>query len=135
MTPFLSLLKRTSEKLWGRWYEGHEPPGRLEQQVAIWARAHPRATRVEWAAYALSLGHASWREAWERGFQWAEREEQKPDPGPVIEGFDPAAVPELEDGEVLDAEEPSVTDEQAVAALAYRAWEQAQQARGPARKM
>ncbi len=85
MTPFLAWVKKTAEKLFGRWNEGPDPPPRLRQMVLHFAHHHPRATRAEWTEFAAGLAEEAWRSAWVRGFEHVERSpDWRPDVPPEV---------------------------------------------------
>lgn len=73
MTPFLGWLKRFVEKSFGTWYEGPEPPKRIEDMAIGFANAYPHATREEWAIFAKELARAFYKEGYQRGFEYVER--------------------------------------------------------------
>lgn len=67
MTPFLRLLKGSVEKFFGRFYEGPEPPKRLDDLVRGFERANPKAGWAEWREFAQQLAGYAYREGWVRG--------------------------------------------------------------------
>lgn len=90
MTRLGRILRNAAEKLLKRYYEGPEPPMRLAQQVAEWAWMHPKATRAEWAAFAVRFAHGAYRDGFVRGFEWAERDLDR------LQLGDPERLAELE---------------------------------------
>lgn len=84
MTPLMAWLKRTTEKAFGRYYEGPEPPARLGNMAEHFAATYPRATRGEWLTMARRLAAEAYREGYVRGYEKyerdpAEREQHDPD--------------------------------------------------------
>lgn len=131
MTPIGRAIKRAAEKVAGRYYEGPEPPARLLAQVGEFANLNPKATRAGWAEFARKLAAAAYRDGYQRGYEWAERDEEpvykklppelyadqeSPDWewSPPL-GTDlslPDEVPdEFEPGEMADVRHPIVEDE------------------------
>lgn len=74
MTRLGRILRNAAERLLRRYYEGPHPPQRLAEQVAEWAWMHPKATRAEWASFAIRFAHGAYRDGFVRGFEWAERD-------------------------------------------------------------
>jgi len=63
----------------GTWDEGPEPPARLREMVLLFAEAHPRATRREWADFAARHAGECYRTGYARGFEASVRDDdQKP---------------------------------------------------------
>ena len=73
MTPFRKLLNRFIEKATGEFYEGPEPPKRVEDMVVMFANDHPKATRKEWVDFATELVGEAYRIGWTRGYEATER--------------------------------------------------------------
>jgi hypothetical protein len=105
----MTWVKRTRERWLGEYYEGPEPPARLAQHVALFAREHPRATVSEWAEFASSHAMSSYRAGWERGYQWSARE----DMGPKVAESERVAE-ELEHAWVMDGVPGTVDDPRVV---------------------
>lgn len=74
MTPFLKLIKKTTEKILGKWEEGPEPPKRLREYVTVFANRYPNATRAEWLEAAASLAEEAYRNGFQRGYEHSERD-------------------------------------------------------------
>lgn len=91
MTPLGKLIRRTTERALGRYYEGPEPPKRLRQVAEEFVATHPKATRSEWLEMAVSLAEAAYKEAYDRGLGWADRDLDRRDPVD-----DPEALAEIE---------------------------------------
>lgn len=79
-----------AEKVIDRFYEGPEPPERLEAEVIAFANAFPNATRAQWVEFASQQSGESYRSGFMRGFENAERE-------PVDPSVDPDAIADLLD--------------------------------------
>jgi hypothetical protein len=73
LTPFLKLLRTLFERMFGRWYEGEDPPMRFEKVVCEFAGFYPRATRGEWGEFALKFAQQAYREGYQRGMERSER--------------------------------------------------------------
>ncbi len=79
MTPFVRLLRNVWERLFGKFYDGPEPPERLTQMVQLFMIAHPFATRQQWAQFASKHSGETYKSGYVRGFEWAERDlDRKP---------------------------------------------------------
>lgn len=77
MTPFGKFIRKVFEKTSARYYEGPEPPKRIEEHVFEFEKFYPNATREEWRAFATRHASNWYREGYMRGFEHAERH---PDP-------------------------------------------------------
>ncbi len=93
MTPFLKLLKRASDRLFGEWDEdkGPEPPGRLREYAVAFANRHPNATRAEWLEAASQMAEEAYRGGFRAGYEHQEREAYPPafSPDQLAEQIDP----------------------------------------------
>lgn len=67
MTPFAKLLRTLRDKALGTYHEGPELPERFKQLATEFGNLTPRATRREWAEFAVGLARMAWREAYVRG--------------------------------------------------------------------
>lgn len=74
MTPFLRFWRNLGEKLFGRYYEGPEPPRRLRQIVFLFANSHLAATREDWVKMAAEFAGEAYRTGYIRGLERAERD-------------------------------------------------------------
>jgi hypothetical protein len=82
VTPAERALRNLWERLTRRFYEGPEAPARLEDVVREFDHRYPRATRAEWAEFAIRMSRGCYRDGWVRGYEWAERDPGQPDPSP-----------------------------------------------------
>lgn len=92
MTPFLKLLRNANERLFGKYYEGPDPPERLAEMVIVFANEHPRATRGDWIEFACKHAGEAYRSAYVRGVEWTERDTARfPDipPDVIVDAIDP----------------------------------------------
>jgi hypothetical protein len=86
MTPFLKLLRKSTEKLFGTFYDGPTPPKRLEQEVVQFMAMYPKATRTDWGNFAAVLAANSYESGYSRGYEWAERDlDSMPTESPEVE--------------------------------------------------
>lgn len=76
MTPLMGWIKRTTEKWFGKYYEGPEPPERFHQLVVAFANAHKHATRADWIAFATAHAGEAYRSGYIRGLEYIERDEE-----------------------------------------------------------
>jgi hypothetical protein len=74
LTPVLRFLKRQVEHYLGSFYEGPEPPRRLRRMVLLFANAHPKATRREWAEFAAAHAAEAYQSGYTRGWERSERD-------------------------------------------------------------
>lgn len=74
--------RRFAEKLAGNFYEGPEPPERVAEMARAFASMNPRATKGEWLAMSQELAREAYRSGWTRGFEFAERDPEEPNPAP-----------------------------------------------------
>ena len=86
------MLERFADKMTGRWHEGAEPPARLANYVADFARRYPDATRHEWVMFATKLADECYAAGFRRGFEHAER-----DPEPGFRRLPPELLADQED--------------------------------------
>ncbi len=126
MTPFLKFIHRMSDKWFGKWYEGPEPPARMGEMLLAWAEANPRATREEWLEVASRASAESYRSGYVRGYEHAERVPTTPSPTPdeVADAVDPGWR-EREGGISLGEGDLVVPVEQAEEEMMVRAIERA----------
>jgi hypothetical protein len=93
MTPFRKWLVRAAEKVAGIHYEGPSAPDRLIDIVEDFSNHNPRATRAEWAAFAVAHAAECYRAGYMRGVEYTERapETWRPDVDPevIADGLDP----------------------------------------------
>jgi hypothetical protein len=95
LTPFARWWRKIRDALQARYYEGPQPPRRLNEIVLVFANEHPTATRLEWITFAIEHARESYRTGWIRGMEYTERspEEQEAirnaDPDAVADGLDP----------------------------------------------
>jgi hypothetical protein len=92
VTPVARFIKKAAEKIASRYYEGPQPPERLLAQVGEFANLNPRATRAEWAEFARKLAAAAYRDGYQRGYEWVERDEE-----PTYKRLPPELIAEQDD--------------------------------------
>jgi hypothetical protein len=107
----MKFLKTTSEKLFGQWSEGPEPPSRFRSVVELFAKTNPSATVAEWIDFAAKHAEGAYQQGYVRGFERTERlgpEWEDPDQAAAILerleevsigndlGYDPSAVVPVE---------------------------------------
>lgn len=85
----LPWLRRWIEKLIGIWYEGVEPPRRLNSMVADFEALHPSASAAEWRAFAIRLIRTSYQTGFARGFEYEARQLALPDPDAIADREQP----------------------------------------------
>lgn len=68
-TPLMRLLRGASEKLFGRSYEGPEPPVHFRQMVVDFRAFYPRASAEQWAEMAGRLAESAYREGFQQGYE------------------------------------------------------------------
>lgn len=73
LTPLQRWLRDLIDWLCRRYYEGPEPPPRLEQEVRLFAATHRDATTDDWKDFATRLAQNAYRDGFTRGDQWAHR--------------------------------------------------------------
>jgi len=56
------------------YFEGPEPPMRYAEQVKAFAAMNRGCTVDEWAAFCVRMAHRAYREAYQRGYEWRERD-------------------------------------------------------------
>jgi hypothetical protein len=79
------FFRKILELILGKFHEGPEPPRRLSEEVRIFRALHPLATEDDWIRFTTKFAENTYREAYLRGYQYAERFW----PGPPD---DPAAI-------------------------------------------
>lgn len=92
MTPLGRIVKRLAEGVAGTWYEGPEPPARLDALVVEFANQNPNATRQQWGDFARRLAAIAYRAGFQRGFEHVEREVE-----PGFQRLPPDLVADRED--------------------------------------
>lgn len=75
MTPLVRFARNLVEKWFGTFNEGPDPPDRIMNMVFVFALEHPHATRGEWIRFAIEHAGESYRSAYVRGVEYAERDE------------------------------------------------------------
>ncbi len=117
MTPLVRWFRDVREKLFGRFYDGPQPPERLDKIVVVFSHLHQNATKRDWVEFAIAHARESYRSGWVRGFEHVERD---PDERAIIEHADPDVMadaldpdwrwsPEVElSGERLDVPVPEM---------------------------
>ena len=93
-TPLMRWVRKTAERLFGKYYEGPDPPERLRALVLDFAERHPRATRAEWVEFAASHAEECYRSGYVRGYEYTERAEER-------------WMPDVDPEEVADAHDPN----------------------------
>ncbi len=73
MTKLQKLLRDWFDRWRGRYYEGPEPPPRIDQEVRLFAATHREATVEEWKAFATRIAQNTYRDGFTRGIEWNER--------------------------------------------------------------
>lgn len=86
MTPLQRWIRGKLEKWAGNFYEGPQPPDRLDAIVLAFVDTYPNATRRQWIDFAREHAREAYRAGYMRGFEYTER-----DP----EGWRPDLPPEL----------------------------------------
>jgi hypothetical protein len=76
MTPVVRLLRNAAEKFARKFYEGPAPPERLLALVVEFANHNPKATRADWVGFGKRLAAQAYRDGYQRGWEWAERQEE-----------------------------------------------------------
>jgi hypothetical protein len=67
------MVRNAIEYLFGKYYEGPEPPERLDRMVMVFANTNRYATRAEWQAFAAAHAREAYRAGYVRGEEWSER--------------------------------------------------------------
>jgi hypothetical protein len=67
-------LRGKLEKWAGTFYDGPKPPERLREHIIMFANANPKATRVEWADFAIKFSESVFQSAYVRGIEHSERD-------------------------------------------------------------
>lgn len=123
MTPLLRFLRNGAEKLFGRFYEGPEPPEWLAKMVSQFERTYPKATKRQWRELAIGMAAAGYKAGYVQGYERSERdpnEQALPETPPELTAdvmdpnwrqapiFDPELDNPLDDGS--DELEPAELD-------------------------
>lgn len=74
MTPAKKWLQKVLEKAASKFYEGPEPPKRIWEQVRLFKMATRPDDIDAWEDFAVEFAQACYRDGWQRGFEWAERD-------------------------------------------------------------
>lgn len=74
MTSVARWVRDWIEKRLTRFYEGPQPPERLDTMVDYFASTNPRATRDEWAEFAKAHARETYRSGYVRGIEYVERD-------------------------------------------------------------
>jgi hypothetical protein len=67
-------LRRLLDWMTDRLSDGPEPPPRLALEVAMFRRHSPNADHGRWSEFAAKLARNSYRDGFQRGLEWAERD-------------------------------------------------------------
>lgn len=78
------FFRRLIEKWLGRYYEGPDPPRRIEEELRIWMYLNPDADRETVIGYCGFLLDSSYREGFTRGYEWQERGWGGPEVDPEV---------------------------------------------------
>lgn len=73
MTALGRFIRDSIDRLQRRYYEGPEPPPRLEQEARIFAATHRDATAEDWKEFATRFAQNAYRDGFTRGQEWAHR--------------------------------------------------------------
>jgi len=73
MTAVKRWIVRLFERLTNRWYEGPNPPKRIEDFAQVFANEHPFATVQDWKRFSEGLAAEFYRSGFTRGWEWNER--------------------------------------------------------------
>ncbi len=73
MTALGRFIRDSIDRLQRRYYEGPEPPPRLEQEARLFAATHRDATADEWKEFAIRFATNAYRDGFTRGQEWAHR--------------------------------------------------------------
>jgi hypothetical protein len=76
MTPVARLLRNAAERFADKYYEGPQPPERLLALVVEFANHNPKATRADWVAFCKRMAGQAYRDGYQRGYEYVERDEQ-----------------------------------------------------------
>lgn len=94
MTAVQRFFRNMLERYLDRYHEGHETPPRLLEEVRLFrALADHTPTEEEWEEFATHLVERAWRDAFERGYYWAERMwEPDADPDEIVKADQAASL-------------------------------------------
>jgi hypothetical protein len=79
MTPLFRWFRNAYEKLFGKFFEGPQPPARLGEIVIVFANKYPAATRDDWVRFATEHANECYRSGWVRGYERGERDPDERD--------------------------------------------------------
>lgn len=92
VAPLWKWLRNAWQKRKNVFYEGPEPPKRLEAISDAFAAAHPHATRGQWLEFCKAHADEAYRSGYQRGIEWYHRDELQshndPEEWAEIEGHD-----------------------------------------------
>lgn len=89
MTPLVRWFRDIRERLFGKYFDGPEPPDRLSQMVIAFAQTNPQATRFDWTRFAIDHARECYRAGYTRGYEYTERD---PDERAIISQLDPDLI-------------------------------------------
>jgi hypothetical protein len=93
VTPLARLARNLVQRAANVFYEGPEPPARLEQMVVDFANGRRRATRREWSDMARKLAREAYKSGFVRGFEATIRDDEiglpKIPPELIADALDP----------------------------------------------
>lgn len=89
MTPVVRWFRNLREKLFGKFYEGPEPPERIGEIVIVYANTFPAATRADWVRFAADHAREAYRAGYVRGVEYIERD---PEERVILTQLDPDVV-------------------------------------------
>lgn len=67
------FLQRVGDRLAKKYYEGPDPPNRIDDRVKLFMLFNPQADKEQWEQFARTLAKNCYREGFVRGYQWVER--------------------------------------------------------------
>lgn len=73
MTRAARFFRNLLERILGIFREGPQAPRRLSEEVQVFRALHPQATTDDWARFATALAENTYRQAYIRGYEYAER--------------------------------------------------------------
>jgi hypothetical protein len=73
MTRAGRFFRKLLERILGIFNEGPTPPRRISEEVRLYRALHPDATDEDWVQFATAIAENSYREAYIRGYEYAER--------------------------------------------------------------
>lgn len=89
MPPIVRWFRDIRERIFGKFYDGPEPPDRLAQMVIAFALTTPQATRFDWTRFAIDHARECYRAGYTRGVEYVERD---PDERALLSQLDPDAI-------------------------------------------